>query len=117
MSAELETQQQAGTSGRSDAEAAATAAAGPSSETKMQVDGKGPIVRVLALYCLNSAEEDPGFDPPDSSNVTLLAARAHTEVSKLASTSRLNSSGALLTSCVNPAFCWHCRFKSCVGAR
>eukprot|EP00775_Hariotina_reticulata_P011312 gene11312-11462_t len=80
MSAELETQQQAGTSGRSDAEAAA-AAAGPSAETKMQVDGQnGPAVRVLALYCLNSVEEDPGFDPPDSSNVTLLADRADAQV-------------------------------------
>ncbi|KAF6260727.1 hypothetical protein COO60DRAFT_1505165 [Scenedesmus sp. NREL 46B-D3] len=40
-----------------------------------------PSIRVLALYCTGSSDEtDPGFDPPESSNASLLSARSGVEV-------------------------------------
>jgi hypothetical protein len=41
-----------------------------------------PSIRVLALYCDGSSDDnDPGFDPPENSNASLLISRPGVEVS------------------------------------
>eukprot|EP00879_Flechtneria_rotunda_P012691 GHRR01013252.1.p1 GENE.GHRR01013252.1~~GHRR01013252.1.p1 ORF type:complete len:386 (+),score=138.11 GHRR01013252.1:137-1294(+) len=76
---------QAGTSGRPEQNGHTTTASAPAeSADRMQLDVEakgGHSMRVLALYCPSSSDEnDSGFDPPDSSNVMHLSSRPGVQV-------------------------------------
>lgn len=74
----------AGTSGRQEA-ANGNPPEQPIDTAMVAAEQPGTSMRVLALYCTSSSssgpEQDPGFDPPDASNINHLAARPGVEVS------------------------------------